>query len=75
MQVYILRERAPHGRAGGRAGRAGYGALVLTVDAPVSGLRLREWRQGVHLPDDLALPNLAGRQHRRAPGRAASWRW
>ena len=38
----------------------GYGALVLTVDAPVSGLRLREWRMGVHLPDDLALPNLAG---------------
>jgi 4-hydroxymandelate oxidase len=26
----------------------------------VSGLRLREWRTGVHLPDDLALPNLAG---------------
>jgi 4-hydroxymandelate oxidase len=37
-----------------------YGALVLTVDAPVSGLRLREWRSGVHLPDELALPNLAG---------------
>jgi 4-hydroxymandelate oxidase len=34
--------------------------LVLTVDAPVSGLRLREWRTGVRLPDDLALPNLAG---------------
>jgi isopentenyl diphosphate isomerase/L-lactate dehydrogenase-like FMN-dependent dehydrogenase len=33
---------------------------VLTVDAPVSGFRLREWRAGVHLPDDLALPNLAG---------------
>ena len=33
---------------------------MLTVDAPVSGLRLREWRMGVHLPDDLALPNLAG---------------
>ncbi len=43
-----------------RAAAHGYGALVLTVDAPVSGLRLREWRMGVHLPDDLALPNLAG---------------
>ncbi|HVT42292.1 MAG TPA: alpha-hydroxy acid oxidase, partial [Acidimicrobiales bacterium] len=43
-----------------RAAAHGYRALVLTVDAPVSGLRLREWRQGVRLPDDLALPNLAG---------------
>ena len=43
-----------------RAADAGYRALVLTVDAPVSGLRLREMRDGVHLPDDLALPNLAG---------------
>jgi 4-hydroxymandelate oxidase len=60
MQVYILRERARTADLVGRAVAHGYGALVLTVDAPVSGLRLREWRMGVHLPDDLALPNLAG---------------
>ena len=60
MQVYILRERARTADLVARAAAHGYGALVLTVDAPVSGLRLREWRQGVHLPDDLALPNLAG---------------
>jgi 4-hydroxymandelate oxidase len=60
MQVYILRERARTAELVGRAAAHGYGALVLTVDAPVSGLRLREWRMGVHLPDDLALPNLAG---------------
>ena len=60
MQVYILRERARTAELVGRAAAHGYGALVLTVDAPVSGLRLREWRIGVHLPDDLALPNLAG---------------
>ncbi len=59
MQVYILRERARTAELVGRAAAHGYGALVLTVDAPVSGLRLREWRMGVHLPDDLALPNLA----------------
>ena len=59
MQVYILRERARTEDLVHRAAAAGYRALVLTVDAPVSGLRLREWRQGVHLPDDLALPNLA----------------
>jgi 4-hydroxymandelate oxidase len=60
MQVYILRERGRTAELVGRAAAHGYGALVLTVDAPVSGLRLREWRSGVHLPDDLALPNLAG---------------
>ena len=60
MQVYILRERARTAELVSRAAAHGYGALVLTVDAPVSGLRLREWRMGVHLPDDLALPNLAG---------------
>jgi 4-hydroxymandelate oxidase len=60
MQVYILRDRARTAELVQRAVGHGYGALVLTVDAPVSGLRLREWRAGVHLPDDLSLPNLAG---------------
>jgi 4-hydroxymandelate oxidase len=60
MQIYILRERARTEDLVRRAAAHGYRALVLTVDAPVSGLRLREWRTGMHLPDDLALPNLAG---------------
>jgi len=60
MQVYILRERARTEELVARAAGSGYRALVLTVDAPVSGLRLREWRIGMHLPDNLALPNLAG---------------
>jgi isopentenyl diphosphate isomerase/L-lactate dehydrogenase-like FMN-dependent dehydrogenase len=60
MQVYILRERDRSAELVARAAAHGYRALVLTVDAPVSGLRLREWRTGVRLPDDMALPNLAG---------------
>ena len=60
MQVYVLRDRARTAELVARTVACGYRALVLTVDAPVSGLRLREWRTGVHLPDDLALPNLAG---------------
>ena len=60
MQVYILRERARTVDLVQRAVAHGYRALVLTVDAPVSGLRLRELRGGVHLPHDLSLPNLAG---------------
>jgi 4-hydroxymandelate oxidase len=66
MQIYILRERARTQELVRRAAAHGYGALVLTVDAPVSGLRLREWRTGVHLPDDLALPNLVGESTDRA---------
>jgi 4-hydroxymandelate oxidase len=60
MQVYILRDRARTAELVRRAAAHGYGALVLTVDAPVPGLRLRELRGGVHLPHDLALPNLVG---------------
>ncbi len=60
MQIYILRQRARTQDLVHRAAAHGYRALVLTADAPVSGLRLREWRIGMHLPDDLALPNLAG---------------
>jgi 4-hydroxymandelate oxidase len=68
MQVYVLRQRARTADLVARAAAHGYRALVLTVDAPVPGLRLREWRQGVHLPDDLALPNLAGDSTRSARG-------
>ena len=60
MQVYILRDRGRTEALVSRAAAARYRALVLTVDAPVSGLRVRELRAGVHLPDDLELPNLAG---------------
>ena len=60
MQIYILRERTRTVELAQRAEAHGYGALVLTVDAPAPGLRLRELRGGVHLPHDLALPNLVG---------------
>ena len=60
MQVYILRERDRTAELVARAAAHEYRALVLTVDAPVPGLRLREWRTGLHLPNDLTLPNLAG---------------
>ena len=66
MQVYILRDRARTVDLVRRAAAHGYGALVLTVDTAVSGLRLRELRGGVRLPQDLALPNVAGGSAQRA---------
>lgn len=41
-----------------RAEEAGYRALVLTVDAPVSGARNREQRAGFSLPAELANHNV-----------------
>ncbi len=66
MQVYVLRDRGRTAELVMRAAHSNYRALVLTVDAPVSGLRLRELHAGVHLPDDLELPNLAGPSTQRA---------
>jgi 4-hydroxymandelate oxidase len=59
MQVYVLKDRAKTVDMVQRAAAAGYQALVLTVDAPVSGLRRRELRANVALPPGFALPNLA----------------
>ena len=41
-----------------RAAAAGYRALVLTVDAPVSGIRNREQRAGLQLPAHVRAVNL-----------------
>ena len=45
-----------------RAEAAGYEALVLTVDAPTSGVRDRERRAGFRLPPGVGPVNLAGLQ-------------
>ncbi len=45
-----------------RIERAGYQALVLTVDAPVHGARDRERRAGFKLPDGIRAVNLGGRK-------------
>ncbi|MNF32932.1 Lactate 2-monooxygenase [compost metagenome] len=43
-----------------RAEAAGYRALVVTVDAPVNGMRNREQRCGFALPDGVEAVNLKG---------------
>jgi L-lactate dehydrogenase (cytochrome) len=44
--VYLVGGREVAGRAIGRAQAAGFSALVLTVDTPVSGMRERDVRNG-----------------------------
>lgn len=59
-----------------RAEAAGYQAIVVTVDAPVNGLRNAEIRAGFQLPPDLQPVNLAGLRSpdiRHQPGRAATF--
>jgi 4-hydroxymandelate oxidase len=68
MQLYVLKDRGATRDLVARIAAAGYGALVLTVDAPVSGLRTRELRGGVALPSDLDLPNLAAAVGDRSSG-------
>lgn len=44
-----------------RAEQAGYGAVVVTVDAPLHGIRNRAQRAGFVLPDDVEAVNLRDR--------------
>ncbi len=57
FQLYRLHSPAHTDDLARRAGDAGYRALVLTVDLPVFGRRLREAAHGFALPADLPLPN------------------
>jgi (S)-3,5-dihydroxyphenylglycine transaminase len=60
LQVYLLRDRARIRRLVERAERAGFEALVLTVDAPQLGRRLRDERNGFRLPAGSVPVNLDG---------------
>jgi len=60
FQLYVHRDRGLTRELVARARAAGYGALVLTVDAPVLGRRLADVRNGFALPPGLAMANLAG---------------
>jgi len=58
LQLYWLHDRETLGSVVERAAGAGYSALVLTVDAPVLGHRLRDARNSLVLDDDIVPVNL-----------------
>lgn len=60
FQLYIQPDRDFTETLVRRAEQAGYRALVVTVDAPVNGLRNREQRAGFALPPGVSAVNLAG---------------
>ena len=60
FQLYLQHDRGFTQSLVQRAESAGYEALVLTVDAPTSGVRDRERRAGFRLPPGIGPVNLAG---------------
>lgn len=53
FQLYVWKDRSAGEALMRRAAAAGYEALVLTVDVPVAGARLRDVRNGFSLPPAL----------------------
>lgn len=60
FQLYIQRDREFTADLVRRAEIAGYQALVVTADAPLSGLRNREQRAGFRMPPGVEAVNLRG---------------
>ncbi|HEY1236730.1 MAG TPA: alpha-hydroxy acid oxidase [Solirubrobacterales bacterium] len=56
MQVYLFRDRAVTHAIVEEAVEAGYGALLLTVDAPHAGRRERDLRTGFQVPAEIRAP-------------------
>jgi L-lactate dehydrogenase (cytochrome) len=59
FQLYLWRDREASRDFVARARAAGYEALVLTVDTPVPGPRLRDVRNGLTIPPSLSLKTFA----------------
>jgi isopentenyl diphosphate isomerase/L-lactate dehydrogenase-like FMN-dependent dehydrogenase len=56
FQLYVLRDRAVSGALLDEAVEHGFGAIVLTVDAPRAGRRERDFRTGFAVPPDVDMP-------------------
>ena len=60
FQLYVQADRGFTAELVKRVEAAGYAALVVTVDAPLHGLRNREQRAGFRLPPGIEAVNLRG---------------
>ena len=59
FQLYLWRDRKASRDFVARAEAAGYEALMLTVDTPIAGPRLRDVRNGLTIPPSLSLKTFA----------------
>lgn len=60
FQLYVLKDRDITAELVKRAHASGYGAVMLTVDTPILGRRLRDERNRFALPPGIGLANLEG---------------
>ncbi|MDR2688831.1 MAG: alpha-hydroxy-acid oxidizing protein [Azoarcus sp.] len=60
FQLYVQPDRGFTRELVRRAEAAGYSALVVTVDAPIAGIRNREQRARFQLPEGIGAVNLRG---------------
>jgi isopentenyl diphosphate isomerase/L-lactate dehydrogenase-like FMN-dependent dehydrogenase len=75
FQLYVYKDRALTEDLVGRAERAGYRALVLTIDTPMLGRRERDARNAFQLPGGITLANFAATHTQAASrGRRAAMR-
>jgi 4-hydroxymandelate oxidase len=74
FQLYVHRDRDLTAVLVKRAHEAGYSAIVLTVDVPFLGRRLRDERNDFTLPPGLGLANLEGVPLPAEPG-SNLWRY
>ncbi|KAL4786869.1 FMN-dependent dehydrogenase [Aspergillus varians] len=58
IQMCVLRDRSITLQLLERAEKSGYKALFLSVDVPVLGMRLNEFRNSFSLPEDMEWPNV-----------------
>jgi L-lactate dehydrogenase (cytochrome)/glycolate oxidase len=68
FQLYMWKDRDRSMALVDRAAKAGYGTLLVTVDVPVAGARLRDVRNGMTIP-----PRLSARTVANAIPRPAWW--
>jgi len=59
FQLYLWRDRDASRELVQRAHLAGFSTLILTVDTPVAGNRLRDARNGMTIPPSLTIKTLA----------------
>jgi isopentenyl diphosphate isomerase/L-lactate dehydrogenase-like FMN-dependent dehydrogenase len=59
FQLYVFRDRGVTSSLVDQAVESGYGAIVLTVDAPRLGRRERDLRTGFRVPEDMVVPSVS----------------
>ena len=59
FQLYVFRDRGVTRAFVEQAEEHGFGAIVVTVDAPRLGRRERDFRTGFRVPEEIAVPSMA----------------